>query len=613
MEDNKEALLKKDTDNDIEELQPFDEDMPVYDVDPPDQEVSYDPSNSAVTVAVGSEYDSSDVPASVVSSDAIVLTHQWDKDALIEDATLNYIKNLSADGKKPSDYTVSQLRFGLIDAINNAFIEANQKATTPGKLAYLTSLPNSCIASLMLYKYHVRCISWTGRRDDGNYPAIYQESGSERGIYVGAYDCFIRWVKEFKYTCTMQDVKEVMHILEATAEFTMPSCDRDLIALDNGIFNYKTKTFMDFTPDICFMRKSRVRYVTGPAPTNPHIMMPDGEDWNFDDWMNTLSDDPEIVDLLWKCLGTVIRPNVRWDKLICMYSQVGMNGKGTLCQLMKLLCGEGSYATISFSEFEKDSYLNQLLTANAVITDENATNDYSRNVSKLKAVVTGDSISIDRKYKDSITFVYRGIIVQCVNSLPRAADQTDSFYRRFLMIPFEKTFQGAERKYIKSQYLHRPDVLEYVLWKVLNMPDYYELPEPEACKALLSTYKQYNDPVLQFVDEVFPEFAWNKVPASFVYDLYLEWCKHNNPSGKAIGKHSILDKIKYYISNAYSDTWMYNDGTVNICKDDNQQPEHMIFDYHLDKWVNGAYKGTDIEKLCKPVFKTTYKRVFIKY
>ena len=470
-------------------------------------------------------------------------------------------------------------------------------------------LPNPCIAMLILAKYHVRCISWTGRRDDGNFVGVYQDEGEDKGIYMGSDAYFNQLVRGFKFNATKKDVDEIYAILEADAPFVKPCEDQNLIAVNNGIFNYKMKTLMDFDPDIAFTRKSKVNYVDYPIPVNPHITMPDGQDWDFDSWLHSLTDDADIEVLLLHVIGAVIRPNVRWDKIVCMYSQVGMNGKGTLCELMKQLCGRDAYASISFVNFQKDSYLAQLITANAVITDENGTNDYAKNVSNLKALATGDSISIDRKYKSAITFRYNGLIVECVNNLPRAADQTDSFYRRFLMIPFDKTFKGQERKYIKSDYLHRPEVLEYVLYKVLNMPDYYELPEPEACKALLEEYKEYNDPVLQFVDEIFPELVWNKVPQSFVYSLYLEWCKRNNPSGKLIGKHSVIDKVKQYVLTRYSDTWMFCDA-ASINKTDNTEPEMLIMEYGLEDWKS-TYTGVDPKKICMPDFKQSYRNVFV--
>ena len=59
-------------------------------------------------------------------------------------------------------------------------------------------------------------------------------------------------------------------------------------------------------------------------------------------------------------------------------------------------------------------------------------------------------------------------MVQCVNEMPRTKDKSESFYRRQIFIPFTKCYTGIERKYIKNDYLNRKDVLEYVLYKILN-------------------------------------------------------------------------------------------------------------------------------------------------
>ncbi len=529
----------------------------------------------------------------------------WDKTAVIRRATKDYIDSLS----KPITLSDLEMRDGCMVAINQAIAERNI-VQGGSKVSNIQSLPNASIADLILAKYHVRCVSWSGSRDDGNMVAIYQESGTDEGVYIGTKSYFNNLIRGFEYTATKNDVDEIVEILDADAMFVKPSTNQDLIAFNNGILNYKTKQLLPFTPDICFTAKSRVNYPKGPL-ANPHITMPDGVVWDFDSWLNSLSDNPEIIDLILKVLGAILRPNVRWDKIVCFYSQVGMNGKGTLCELMKQLCGEKTYASIPFIGFEKDALLAQLITATAVITDENGTNDYAKNVANLKALATGDTISVDRKFKTAITLKFSGLIVQCVNTLPRVADQTDSFYRRCLMVPFEKTFKDVERKYIKNDYLHRPEVLEYVLWKVMNLPDYYELPEPDECKALLDEYKAYNDPILEFITDAFTRFAWNKVPQDFVYDLYLKWCIKNNPSGKIAGRRSVMEKIKVYIATKFSDEWMFNPKKVRIGKSDNLQPELMISDYGLDNWRSKTYKGTDPAKMSMPTFSQNYMGMFV--
>src|SRR5699024_1687812 len=99
-------------------------------------------------------------------------------------------------------------------------------------------------------------------------------------------------------------------------------------------------------------------------------------------------------------------------------------------------------------------------------------------------------------------------------------------YRRQLFAPFKKSFTGAERRYIKDDYLERREVLEYALWHVLHRAgtdrykstgvdgpgNYYTLSEPPATQEVLDEYKQVNDPVRAYWEEFRDQFAWDLVP-----------------------------------------------------------------------------------------------------
>lgn len=215
-----------------------------------------------------------------------------------------------------------------------------------------------------------------------------------------------------------------------------------------------------------------------------------------------------------------------------MYSEKGNNGKGTLCVLMRQLVGEERYASIPLKYFGKDFMLEPLIRATSVIVDENDVGTYIDKAANLKAVITGDTIQVNRKFKQPISFKFKEFMVQCLNEMPRVKDKSDSFYRRQLFIPFTKCFTGAERKYIKDDYLKRKEVVEYVMYKVLNI-NYYEFDVPEACKNALEEYKEFNDPVRQFMSEIMPELQWDLVPFTFLYDLYKEWYK------KYVGKQEV--------------------------------------------------------------------------
>lgn len=102
---------------------------------------------------------------------------------------------------------------------------------------------------------------------------------------------------------------EVFDILREKAQRVNRCEDANLIAVNNGIFDYDTKTLLPFTPDKVFTSKSRVDY--NPNAVNVVIHNDeDGTDWDVESWMDTLSDDKGVVIILWQLMGAIIRPNV---------------------------------------------------------------------------------------------------------------------------------------------------------------------------------------------------------------------------------------------------------------------------------------------------------------
>ena len=151
------------------------------------------------------------------------------------------------------------------------------------------------------------------------------------------------------------------------------------------------------------------------------------------------------------------------------------------------------------------------------------------------------------------------------------------------------------------------EVLEYILWKVLNT-DFYELDNPLACQDLLQDYKNFNDPVRQFVDDIFPLFSWNLVPQQFVRDLYKNWRAKHNPGAAQLGDRTLDDKIASIITNDYSEEWDYVKGKkYRVTKTNMSGPELLIAEYGLTDWMSKTYKGNDIDKMCVPALNANYK------
>lgn len=524
-------------------------------------------------------------------------------DGLIKEATEGYIENLHTSGqKKTPDEIVTELSKVTLDRIEvaNAVRPKGHKFRTPNHLTPYQ------IAKMILETRHVICVKCVGDtgNPDSDIPAVYQETGDDAGIYATSDIALGRLIAEYNACITKKEIEETLLILKREAKHVPRTEDRDLIAVNNGIFDYKNKVLLPFSPDYVFLTKSRVAYIQNPG--KPVIHNPtDNTDWDVESWLEEVAPDPEVRWLIWEILGAIIRPFVRWNKAVWFYSEQGNNGKGALCELMRNLCGPGSYASIPLSSFGKQFALEPLLRASAIIVDENSVGAYVDEAANLKAIITGDVIQIDRKFRDIIYFQFHGLVVQCLNEMPSVKDKSDSFYRRQLFLPFTKCFTGAERKYIKEDYLRRKEVLEYVLWKVLNL-NYYELSEPESCKIALDEYKSFNDMVLQFMEEILPQCVWDLLPVEFLFCAYKAWMESNNPSGKPLGKKNFIKEVVRHLD--HFPDWEYKDKpqTTGHLMDG---PEPLILDLNLEDWKNPHYRGgPNLDKICTPnILKSGYR------
>lgn len=528
---------------------------------------------------------------------------------VLRDKTLEYLQNINlANPPSPDEieYTIIHKMCMEIDAMNAVAIKGQ-------KYRFPKSLSPSQIALIMAKLYPICLLESGGENADSENRllSLYCNTGENAGIYVNDDKTFFALAKQYKSDMEKREFEEVLYQLEKLAPVKAPNRNRDLIAVNNGIFNYATKHLLPFSPDYVFVAKSHVDYKDRP-PLPVYHNPEDNTSWDVESWMNELSDDPEIVQVLWEILGAILRPHVRWNKAAWFYSETGSNGKGTLCELMRCLLGKGAYASIPISDFSKDFLLEPLIRSQAIIVDENNVGEYLDKSANLKAVITNDVIQINRKFKTPIAYQFFGFMVQCINELPRVKDKTDSFYRRQLLIPFTRCFTGRERPYIKNDYLHRQDTLEYVLWRVLNM-NYYQLSEPAASREALQEYKEYNDPVRQFVNEILPACTWDLLPFGFLHDLYKAWLKRVSPNSAAIGKTTFIKELLKLIQEDPSCEWYTKGKGANVRAGTRMAaPEPMIMQYDLTQWRNPCYRGNDRDQICTPVQNGMYRGLLRK-
>ncbi|MBR3340059.1 MAG: hypothetical protein IKG30_00425 [Clostridiales bacterium] len=436
--------------------------------------------------------------------------------------------------------------------------------------------------------------------------AMYQDAGDYEGTYTNKKDVFFQVVRRYLPSINKHQFQEILFGLlnsESVPVKQLTKLDY-LVPVNNGVFDMRSKTLLGYEEcqrrglDYVFVKKIRIDF--GPV-ANPIIHNPtDGTDWDVESWMGSLSDDPDTVKLLWQVVASVVRVYKDYQKTILFYSESGSNGKGTLCALLRGLVTDSE--SISILEFSDEYALSNIFFVNAIICDENSVGSFAKASSRFKAAVSGDPFMVNRKYLPPITGCFYGRIIECVNELPRFADFSDSILRRLLIVNFSKRFEDGEKKrYIKTDYLKRPEVLQYVLYKVLFlMDDFDEFDVPEASNMLLREVRLYNDNIAAFLDEILDQLSWDLVPFGFLHLLYIKWLKLTSPASTPEKKQKFINHIRQLWTANPNPYWeVTGDNPVKVAHR-MDKPEFLISTFGITEWKRQGYTGNDLGTLCTP-------------
>lgn len=519
------------------------------------------------------------------------------EETIVEMETHAYLESI-----KDEEVSTREIRDQLLNNISMAFSreqlrrdgDKKRRGADHPKLAKPKSLDELTCAQVLLARHRIRAIALAAGRSGAELTllGIYTDEGADRGLYLTNESPIVRLAYALKPSLTANAAESLIKTLKAMAPVVPKTRDAHLIPLANGIFNRETRELMDFDPEYVFLSKSPVNYNSNA--TNITITQPDGLPWDVESWIDELSDDEGVPELLWEIISATMRPGERWDQAAFFHSTKGNNGKGTLCELLRNLVGADGHASIPIAKFGEQFALTELIHARAIIVDENPVGGFSKDLGDFKAIITGDTFTLERKFKNPLSVSFSGMVVQCVNDFPKSRDKSASYTRRQLFVPFRKWFggDGVERKYIKEDYLAREDVLEYVLLKALHM-DHVKFSNPQACQDLLAQFQRENNPVRDFWLEFQDDFVWDLLPTNFLYDLFLSWFKKSHPSGIPISRNEFTGQLGEVVSEA--EDWDFSEPQKKHRPGQKMiAPEELIVDYDLKDWMNPNYSGTTV-------------------
>lgn len=133
-------------------------------------------------------------------------------------------------------------------------------------------------------------------------------------------------------------------------------------------------------------------------------------------------------------------------RAMLIYGPAG-SGKTALSEtLATLLGGEEHVVSNNLDQLGRDFGLENFLGARAYIADDGVDMKTKVDTKMLKRLVTGEQITVNRKFMSAVSFRFHGPIVFTSNELPDFTDQSDGTYKRIITVETKHVFTAAEKK-----------------------------------------------------------------------------------------------------------------------------------------------------------------------
>lgn len=200
-------------------------------------------------------------------------------------------------------------------------------------------------------------------------------------------------------------------------------------------------------------------------------------------------------------------------RALLIYGVAG-SGKSAVAETLKTLMGGDKHiVSANLDTLGKEFGMEAFLSARAYISDDGIDKNTVADTKTLKKLVTGESMSVNRKLKSHVEFRFNGPVVFTSNELPDFTDQTSGVYSRIITIETRHVFTAADKKklgkvqnvqtYLKNK-KQFPGILNWalagydrILERVENTGRGYVV--PRSASDMETKMRETNDPVFDFL------------------------------------------------------------------------------------------------------------------
>lgn len=358
------------------------------------------------------------------------------------------------------------------------------------------------------------------------------------GVYSNSKQLLERKILEICNKAKKNTREEVTEYLKIKLENEELEVNKYFINFQNGLYCIEQKKIIPHTPEVFTINQIPLSY-KADAPINEAVE-------NF--LTSITSKNCNRREAILQCIGYCMTASTDTQKSFIFYGATASNGKSTLLEVINKLIGKDNICHVSIHNMQDKFYVHEL-ESKLVNTVSELANLTVKNTEVFKAIVTGDEISTEKKFKDRNTNakIYAKSIFT-TNVLPKVVNAGNDFYRRLCIILFEAQFTEEQKSKFKIEDLLTTEALEYLAH--IAVEAYHRLLKSrkfatdEESNNVLGIYKEKNNSAISFLNnrENWEGKMINKeIAKTLLLNIYRRWC--NLTKEEFIGRNKFYEAV----------------------------------------------------------------------
>lgn len=259
-------------------------------------------------------------------------------------------------------------------------------------------------------------------------------------------------------------------------------------------------------------------------PYNPKATAP-----LFQSYLDRVQPDKERQYILAEYLAYLFIPTstLKLEKALLLYGS-GANGKSVFFEVVNALLGDENVSTYSLqtlTDIDRGGPYRARI-ANKLVNYASEING-KLEASIFKAMVSGEPIEAKALYSQPFQITnYAKLIFNC-NELPKEVEQTNAFFRRFLIVPFDVTIPESEQDRELPQKIIKTElsgVFNWVMEGLQRLIKQKNFTHSEAVRLQLEQYKRQSDSVQVFLEDEGYKRSADSISLKDCFEKYRQYC-----------------------------------------------------------------------------------------